>query len=257
MHELSIGQLATASGLTVKRLRHYHDTGVLVAARVDNWSGQRRYLPGQVGDAVLVRRLRAAGIGLEEIAAIIGSATGREQLVTRALAAARAEMDRARSQVDEVALLLGAVPEIPFAVRQISDQHVLADEADLSVDECSAWFGETFGRLRQRPALITGPPGAAYAAEFFTEGRGRVQAFVSLGAATHGSTVLPGGAFAIAVHDGSYDSFETTYAALGLQVHRHCTPRLDADVREHYLIAISETPDPTRWRTEVCWPVTA
>ena len=41
---LTIGDFSRATLLTIKTLRHYHDTGLLEAAEVDPHTGYRRYL---------------------------------------------------------------------------------------------------------------------------------------------------------------------------------------------------------------------
>ncbi|WP_176451610.1 MerR family transcriptional regulator [Enemella dayhoffiae] len=252
---MSIGDLARASGLTVKRLRHYHDTGVLVADWTDPASGYRWYQPDQVNDAVLVRRLRDSEIPLEQVGEILRSGQGREELVLAALTRVREELDQARARLDEAADLLREPPPVAVAVRLIPELPVVTASAELSHAECPAWFGRTFPQLYAAAGgLGAGPPGACYGAAFFEQDRGPVLAFVPV-AAERASAVLPAGAYAVAMHDGSYDHFSLTYAALGAAVHRAYTPRAGADVREHYLIGPSETPEPHRWRSEVCWPI--
>ena len=255
MQLMSIGQFAQATGLTVKRLRHYHDTGVITAARIDEHTGYRWYSPDQVADAVVLATLRDSGVGLQEIGRILGSAEDRTQLVADALGRTRADLEAARDRVARATHLLGAFPDVPFAVRWVTHRHVLVASAELSLRECSAWFGETYPQLAAAANGVTGTPGAFYANEFFTEGRGTVTAFLPVPQETPDATVLPGGHFAVAVHDGAYDTFRATYAALGAQVHHHLTPDTATDVREHYLISPSESPDPHTWRSELHWPI--
>lgn len=73
---LTIGEFATATGLTAKALRLYGDLGLLVPAEVDPSNGYRYYEPEQVEQARLVARLRSAGVPLPRIATIIGLAPG-------------------------------------------------------------------------------------------------------------------------------------------------------------------------------------
>ncbi|GAB3697450.1 MerR family transcriptional regulator [Mariniluteicoccus flavus] len=254
MQRMSIGELARSSGQTVKRLRHYHDTGVLTAEWTDPVSGYRWYHPDQVNDAVLVGRLRRSGIPLDEVGEILRSGERRSALVADALARVRAELEATRGRVDEVAMLLSVPPPVAVSVRSIPDQPVVQAYAELSLEECSAWFGETYPRLYAGIGLGAGPAGACYGPAFFEEGRGPVRAFVPT-SADRATGVLPGGTFAVAIHDGDFATFDVTYAALGAQVHRDHAPLVGADVREHYLIGPSETPDAHRWRSEVCWPL--
>lgn len=67
---LSIGTFARLAGLSPSALRFYDDCGVLPPAEVDPVTGYRRYAPGQRERAVLLRRLRAAGLPLVAAAAV-------------------------------------------------------------------------------------------------------------------------------------------------------------------------------------------
>ena len=58
MKEISIGEFARRSRLSLKALRLYDERGVLVPARVDRASGYRYYDTAQLDDARLVVMLR-------------------------------------------------------------------------------------------------------------------------------------------------------------------------------------------------------
>src|SRR4029077_1691955 len=47
-----------ASSLSIKTLRAYHESGILVPARVDPRTGYRSYTVDQLADAAIVQRLR-------------------------------------------------------------------------------------------------------------------------------------------------------------------------------------------------------
>ena len=58
MEEISIGEFARRSRLSLKALRLYDERGVLVPSRVDQASGYRYYDTAQLGEARLVVMLR-------------------------------------------------------------------------------------------------------------------------------------------------------------------------------------------------------
>ena len=58
MEEISIGEFARRSHLSLKALRLYDERGVLVPSRVDQASGYRYYDTAQLGEARLVVMLR-------------------------------------------------------------------------------------------------------------------------------------------------------------------------------------------------------
>lgn len=70
-HEpLSIGELATASGLSAKALRLYDESGLLPPRAVDPVTGYRSYGTDQVPRARLIAALRGVGMGLARIAIV-------------------------------------------------------------------------------------------------------------------------------------------------------------------------------------------
>ena len=70
---LAIGDFSRATHLSVKTLRHYHHIGLLEPADVDPDTGHRRYMPGQIPTAQVIRRFRALDMPLEEIQAVIAA----------------------------------------------------------------------------------------------------------------------------------------------------------------------------------------
>ena len=64
---LSIGELATTSGLSPKALRMYAESGLLRPRRIDPFTGYRSYGADQVGRAQLIASLRGLGMGLARI----------------------------------------------------------------------------------------------------------------------------------------------------------------------------------------------
>jgi DNA-binding transcriptional MerR regulator len=67
MPPLSIGELARATGLTVRALRHYQDLGLLAPAAVDPATRYRRYGPEQLERALAIARLRRLGLPLARV----------------------------------------------------------------------------------------------------------------------------------------------------------------------------------------------
>ncbi|MFL5736268.1 MAG: MerR family transcriptional regulator, partial [Actinomycetota bacterium] len=80
---LSIGNLARASGLSIKAIRHYERVGLLAPHEVDPASGYRRYVPAQIEIARTIRRLRELDLPIARIRAILedgDSGTRRREL---------------------------------------------------------------------------------------------------------------------------------------------------------------------------------
>ncbi len=66
----TVGQLARATGLSVRVLRHWEDMGLVTPERTA--SGHRRYGPAQVTRLYQAMALRRAGLGLGQIAELLG-----------------------------------------------------------------------------------------------------------------------------------------------------------------------------------------
>ena len=79
MEEISIGEFARRSRLSVKALRLYDVLGVLVPSRVDGSSGYRYYEEAQLDQARLVAMLRRLDVPL----AAIGDLLARESRTPR------------------------------------------------------------------------------------------------------------------------------------------------------------------------------
>jgi len=62
---MKIGELAEASGVSVRSIRHYDQYGMLASSRSGN--GYRAFQPVSVNQVKQIQRLIAAGFSLEEI----------------------------------------------------------------------------------------------------------------------------------------------------------------------------------------------
>ncbi|GAA1694789.1 hypothetical protein GCM10009765_50060 [Fodinicola feengrottensis] len=112
-----MGELAAASGLTVRALHHYDEIGLLPAS-ARTGAGHRRYTADDVRRLYRVRALRHLGLSLEEISAVLHKtpdAAGWRSLLTAQLDQLAAEADRTARLVTHVRGLLAELdgPEVP------------------------------------------------------------------------------------------------------------------------------------------------
>ena len=166
MEEISIGEFARRSRLSVKALRLYDELGVLLPARVDNASGYRYYDDAQLGDARRIAMLRQLEFPL---------ATIKELLTCEPVDAAQriAELWRgaevahvARRHLAEYLVNQLNGKETPMndvATRDMPERTVLCLKRN--VDEPGTWaLGKEFiAILRERPLpKIGGREGAMF-----------------------------------------------------------------------------------------------
>ena len=69
---LTISQLASYAGVTVRAVRHYHATGLLPEPERDR-SGYRRYDAAAVVELVRIRTLADAGVPLSRVRELLGA----------------------------------------------------------------------------------------------------------------------------------------------------------------------------------------
>lgn len=188
---LSTGAMSRASGLSVKALRLYHDSGLLTPARVDETTGYRAYHPDQVETGRTIGLLRRAGMPIDQIHTALTSdpLAAREHVLSWWSARARDEHDHAervhryamshrlaaadRSGEDHDGLPDGeghqvrarrvderllAVKRSTVAAQTLPDT-IYADVADLRahLDACGARYTDEFWVLYLDP-IATGAP---------------------------------------------------------------------------------------------------
>ena len=81
---MPIGVFSTATLVSVKALRLYHEQGLLVPAAIDPTTGYRSYRVSQLVDAQVIKRLRDLDLPLRAVAEIVRA---RDPEVTRRLIA--------------------------------------------------------------------------------------------------------------------------------------------------------------------------
>ncbi|MGW2349145.1 MerR family transcriptional regulator [Actinacidiphila glaucinigra] len=110
----SIGEVARATGTTVRTLRHYDETGLL-GASARTASGHRRYTARDVRRLYRVRALRALGPPLDEIRRVLADTAedlgSMRELLTAQLSALEAQAGRIEQLTARLRGLLGRMDE--------------------------------------------------------------------------------------------------------------------------------------------------
>jgi DNA-binding transcriptional MerR regulator len=152
----SIGEVARASGMTVRALRHYDEIGLLSAGE-RTASGHRRYTGRDVRRLYRIRALRGLGLSLEEIASVLADSEGdlvaMRDLLTAQLRGLEAHAAGIQQLTHQLRGLLG---QIDSASMPDPDQFMMTLEM-ISVFETS-FTAEQQEQLAQRRAEL-GPEG--------------------------------------------------------------------------------------------------
>ncbi|WP_214414649.1 MerR family transcriptional regulator [Sphaerisporangium fuscum] len=265
---LSIGDFSRATHMTVKTLRHYHRVGLLEPAAVDPYTGYRRYTTEQIPTAQVIRRFRDLDMPLEEIQAVLDAPDlrARNERISSHLDRLEEELGRTQRAVTALRdLLAPPATAVPAAIelRSVAATPAAAISEVVDAADSASWLqgalGELYGILAAQDLVPSGPAGGFYADELFTHHRGPVTVFVPcagairpLGRVT--SLVVPAAELAVITHSGPPADVDRAYGTLATYVTRHALA-VDGPIREYYLIGRRDTADPSRWRTEIGWPV--
>jgi DNA-binding transcriptional MerR regulator len=164
--EISIGEFARRSRLSLKALRLYDERGVLVPSRVDQASGYRYYDPDQLDQARLVVMLRQLQLPLAAIKELLAcdpadAATRVAEHWRDAEAAHDARRDLADYLVNRLRGKRSVMYEV--ATREMPERSLLCLKRTVEVQEQFAFGKEFIGILRERPLpKIEGREGAAF-----------------------------------------------------------------------------------------------
>ncbi len=262
---LSIGDFSRMTYLSVKALRHYHDVGVLAPAEVDAATGYRFYVPGQVGLAQMIRRLRELGMPLDDVKTIVQTPDPALRDATLVTHLQRMEQQLAETQqtVASLRVLLQQPQEEPTVERRvIPATPALAVTERVTSAEAVAWWMEVFTLLRRVDRLErSGPDGTLWPSQFFEDEVGEVTAFVPVASPMDGAAlpprvsviVVPEVVAAVTMHEGPFSDLDRTYGALGTWVLERAAGA-GGPIREYYL-PTGDRDDLLAHTTQVCWPI--
>lgn len=263
---LSIGEFSRMTFLSVKTLRHYHETGLLAPAHVDASTGYRYYDPSQVTTAQVIRRFRDLGLPIDQLRSFLEARDeeSRNAVIVSHLDRMSAQLRETQDTVDSLRRMLddeGAA--FPVADRVESSLTALAICDRVSSADVVAWwidaFRELHRALRVSGATRTGTDGALFPTEFFADEVGDLVAFVPVASmpdrlpARVTTYEVPAGRFAVTAFDGPPLDLDRAYGAVGRWVFEQATSS-GGPVRERYLPTGDED-DLLAHTTEVCWPV--
>jgi DNA-binding transcriptional MerR regulator len=263
---LAIGDFSRATHLSVKTLRNYHRLGLLEPAEVDVETGYRRYTSDQIPTAQIIRRFRDLDMPLGEIAAVLKApdVRTRNDLLAEHLGRLEIELAQTRAAVSSLrSLLQGPPPALDVTHRTEPSIQSAAISSVVDLEDLSTWFqgalGELYATVDAQRIGADGPPGAVIANEFFSDERGEITVFLPAAGSVRpvgrvAPTLLPGTELATIVHRGSHDDVDRSYGALASYVSQRALA-VDGPIRERYLVGRHDTPNQTRWRTEIGWPI--
>jgi len=242
---LRIGDLARLGGVSVRMLRHYHEIGLLVPDKVDDWTGYRSYGEDKLEALRFIVTLKDLGIELAVIRQIMQQQQPSAYLHTVLIARRKAivaEISDSRSMLAGVdrqleftaspslyndpeqkpmtTITVEVKPTEPRLVAQLSAVSESWAATDIG-PVIQPLYPELIARMAKANVAAVGPSTAWY--EDTEEGRLLVHATISIGELPQAElsslrfdiTELPGiEKVASTIHRGTMDTCDATYQAL-------------------------------------------
>jgi DNA-binding transcriptional MerR regulator len=164
--EISIGEFAQRSRLSLKALRLYDERGVLVPARVDQASGYRYYETAQLDQARLVVMMRELQLPLKAVKELLaGDPADAATRIAEHWRDAEAAHDARRELADYLVSRLRGKRSVMYevATREMPERSLLCLKRNVAVQEQFAFGKEFIAILRERPLpKIEGRAGAFF-----------------------------------------------------------------------------------------------
>ena len=154
MEEISIGEFARRSRLSLKALRLYDERGVLVPSRVDQASGYRYYGTAQLEEARLVVMMRQLQFPLAAIKELLAcDPADAATRIAEHWRDAEAAHDARRDLADYLVNLLSGKRSVVYevATREMPERSLLCLKRNVHEQEAWAFGKEFIAILRERP----------------------------------------------------------------------------------------------------------
>jgi DNA-binding transcriptional MerR regulator len=263
---LAIGDFSRATHLTVKTLRHYHETGLLEPAQIDPQTGYRRYTTEQIPVAQIIKRFRDLDMPLNEIRAVLAApdVQARNDLIAVHLRRLENDLERTQTVVASLRNLLAQpTPAVGIGRRRAKQVTAAAISEVVRAKDAMSWYlgalGELHAALSAQQLTPTAFPGGIFSNALFSQGHGEATVFIPCDGKVRAIgrvalRVVPAVELATLVHRGSHANIDLTYGSLATYVTRHALA-VDGPLREYYLVSPQDTVDATAWRTEIGWPI--
>ncbi|MFC2066882.1 MerR family transcriptional regulator [Chloroflexota bacterium] len=267
-----IGDFSKLSFVTVKALRYYDEIGLLKPVKVDRFTGYRYYSADQLPRLNYIAALKNLGLSLEEIATMINHDLSPSQmrdifiLKKAELQQRLLEEQRRLEQVEKLLQQIekeGKMPNYQVVIKKVEPQTIASIRAALpTYSDIGQLYGEIFGYLGSQGIAIPAGPTMfiCYDAEY-KEKDVDVEASVPIGETIPDSGrikvyELPGmEQAACTIYKGPYENIGEAYSAIMAWTESNGYQITGPD-RELYLTSPADTQDPSKYVTEIQFPIT-
>jgi DNA-binding transcriptional MerR regulator len=265
-NSLAIGDFSRATHLTVKTLRHYHETGLIEPAQIDPQTGYRRYTTEQIPVAQIIKRFRDLDMPLSDIRAVLSApdVQARNDLIAAHLRRLENDLTRTQTAVASLRnLLQRPSPTVQIGRRKAEQVAAAAISEVVHIKDALSWYlgalGELHAALSAQRVEPAGSAGGIFSNAIFSHAHGEATVFIPCHDKVRAigrvyPHVVPEVELATLVHEGSHANIDIAYGSLATYVTQHAIA-IEGPLREYYLLGPQDTADADAWRTEIGWPI--
>jgi len=224
----TIGEFSKITGLTIKTLRFYHESGLLVPSHVDDQTGYRYYNDAQIDQARAISYLRDLEFPLAEIGEILrheGDEGPILEVIERRKAALEERIRQLRKSVKSLGKFLQEERQVKtmMAERSVDVEEKTVPPMSIAGVRMNGYYrdcGKGFARIGQSLGrFICGKPLMLHYDCEYRDGDANFEACMPVKggkAPPEGISLreLPGGPCVALIHRGPYDQMAHSYARI-------------------------------------------
>ncbi len=274
---LKISDFSKLAQISIRMLHYYDQLDLLKPIQIDRFTGYRYYSVSQLPRLNRIIALKDLGFSLEQVSKLLDDELTPEQMrgmfkLKKAEVEQQVELEQVRLRRLEARLRQieqeDSMPEYEVVLKRVAAQQIVAIRENIpSISEigqqCQVRFNELFGWIGQAGLTHAGPPFVIYYNPEYTEKNLDAEMAMPVEASSkvkppQGAAIimheLAGSeAMASVVHNGSYETINLAYAALGHWVENN-SYQISGPFREIYL-SMGDAQDGTLPVTELQVPV--
>lgn len=223
---LSIGQFSKICQVSVKALHHYNKIDLMNPACIDEFTGYRYYDKSQIGQLLLIQRLKRYGFSLSQIKEFLScenQKTMHKQLIRQKhlLAEQMEQMDLIVQEIEahltdyeRTGDIMGYQNKYEIKMKNTEDLVILSSRQHMSVDDFGKYYGMLYEKVAKEELTLTGMVLALYHDEEFNHECSDIEVAVAIAEKEKATRVLPGALCASTIHKGGYSSLSDAYGAI-------------------------------------------
>jgi len=225
---LSIGEFSKMSRVTTNALRYYDEIGLLKPAMINAVNGYRYYEGAQLQTILMIQKLKACQLSLEEIMAVMRQPEDNTLLLDlirlkrNEIVAQMAHLDETMTLMDKEIWnlergihIMSYMDNIEVQLKEMQPQNILFVRREMSTKEVASILGELAERIKEEKLTATGAPiNIFHHEEEFNPDCYDNELAIPIKEKAEGTRQLPGGLCAMVSLHGPYTELASVYARL-------------------------------------------